>query len=275
MKKYINLNELHEQYYDAFQEVHQFMLNNSINYYAIEGTLLGAIRHNGFIPWDEDMDIGIPRQEYIRFLSLASNLNPSKFKIINYQCEGKVEHAITKIALLNVEKEGTRLINGFDNHFHIDVFPLDFVDGDFKKQKRVVKKSYIFKRFLYYKTRKINKKRPLRAIGLGVIKLALFPFTTSFLCKKIDKIVSQPNSSPTKDGKRLWISSGLYTFEKESHSIAIFGTPQEHIFGRCKIFIPEHPQDFLKNTYGEDYMIPVKRASELEYKIVLTCKESD
>ena len=92
---------------------------------------------------------------------------------------------------------------------------------------------------------------------------------------KIDEIVSRPNKSPTKDDKRLWISSGLYTFEKESHSIEVFGTPQEHIFGRCKILIPDHPHDFLKNTYGEDYMTPVKRAGELEYKIVLTCEECD
>ena len=56
---------------ELFRQVAAFMEEHHITYYALCGTLLGAVRHNGFIPWDDDMDLGIPRADYERFLKLC------------------------------------------------------------------------------------------------------------------------------------------------------------------------------------------------------------
>ena len=56
---------------------------NNLTYYALGGTLLGAVRHNGFIPWDDDIDIGMPREDYEKFKKIASNVLPENYKFLS------------------------------------------------------------------------------------------------------------------------------------------------------------------------------------------------
>ena len=62
MKKELSIEELHQIVLNIGKEFHKICINNNIPYYILAGTMLGAIRHKGFIPWDDDIDIGIPRQ---------------------------------------------------------------------------------------------------------------------------------------------------------------------------------------------------------------------
>ena len=65
------MTELQERLLEMLKWFHNFCEQNNLQYYAIGGTLLGAVRHQGFIPWDDDIDVGMPRKDYEKFISLT------------------------------------------------------------------------------------------------------------------------------------------------------------------------------------------------------------
>lgn len=76
------MNDVQKCILSIFKEVAKVCEENNIPYYAIGGTCIGAIRHNGFIPWDDDLDIAIPIEFYDRFLDLAKNNLPKEYYVI-------------------------------------------------------------------------------------------------------------------------------------------------------------------------------------------------
>jgi lipopolysaccharide cholinephosphotransferase len=69
------MTELQSRLLEMLKWFHSFCMENNIKYYALGGTALGAIRHNGFIPWDDDIDVGMPREEYNKLIFLMSKKN--------------------------------------------------------------------------------------------------------------------------------------------------------------------------------------------------------
>lgn len=66
------MTEQQQRLLDILEWFHSFCVENGLRYYMIAGTLLGAIRHGGFIPWDDDIDVGMPRRDYERLREIAS-----------------------------------------------------------------------------------------------------------------------------------------------------------------------------------------------------------
>ena len=67
----ILVNSIQKKLIPMFAWFHEFCVNNGLRYYALGGTMLGAVRHKGFIPWDDDIDVGMPRKDYDKFLKLC------------------------------------------------------------------------------------------------------------------------------------------------------------------------------------------------------------
>ena len=69
------LTVLQEKLLVMFKWFHDFCIKHKLRYYALGGTMLGAVRHNGFIPWDDDIDLGMPRKDYQRFVKLIKKID--------------------------------------------------------------------------------------------------------------------------------------------------------------------------------------------------------
>ena len=80
-----DLDELHSKLLNMMKAFDDFCRANNISYFMLGGTELGAVRHHGFIPWDDDMDIGIPQDDYKKFLNLAANGIGSVYMVRNYE----------------------------------------------------------------------------------------------------------------------------------------------------------------------------------------------
>ena len=112
------------------REVRRVCDENGIRYFLCFGTVLGAVRHQGFIPWDDDLDIGMVRSEYERFLKIA----PEKLKPEYYLHTWHVDPEYA-LPFAKVRKRGTLYLEGKstrlkENGFYIDIFPFDYLPAD-------------------------------------------------------------------------------------------------------------------------------------------------
>ncbi|MDN6126738.1 MAG: LicD family protein, partial [Lactiplantibacillus plantarum] len=103
----------------------------NIDYFLIGGSLLGAIRHHGFIPWDDDIDIGMRRHDYQRFIAVANHhLDPNKFFLQTGASDP--DYALSYMKLLDVNtyiEERNNVNNAFKGVF-VDIFPFDKIPDD-------------------------------------------------------------------------------------------------------------------------------------------------
>lgn len=111
----------------------------NLKYYLVEGTLLGAVRHKGFIPWDDDIDVGMPRDDYDRFLKEAQQYFPSHYFIQSIQSEPEYHTNFAKIRDNRTTFIESSVKNQKINHgVYIDIFPIDYAFED-KKQRKILK----------------------------------------------------------------------------------------------------------------------------------------
>lgn len=115
---------------EVLQVVQQICDKHDIRYFVFDGTLLGAVRHQGYIPWDDDMDICMLRKDYERFLTLAPAELTGEYRISSpYNC-GDYEETFARICNAStIDYGSTRLLNfhGFPYIAGIDIFPLDTI----------------------------------------------------------------------------------------------------------------------------------------------------
>ena len=121
-----NIEKLHLVDLEIVKEVISICNQHNLLYYALGGTMLGAIRHKGFIPWDDDVDLGMPREDYETFLKIAPTSLNNKFKIVNYRTDSDYHYYITRILDSTTKVVETRYEHeGNYTNASIDIFPLD------------------------------------------------------------------------------------------------------------------------------------------------------
>lgn len=126
--KELTLKDIQSQSLEILQAVHDFCVANGITYSLAYGTLIGAIRHKGFIPWDDDIDIIMPRPDYERFV--ASFSAPG----LGHACEKDKDYYLNYCRVFDTEKTGSTTFlpigKDYKGGIWIDVFPADGVSDD-------------------------------------------------------------------------------------------------------------------------------------------------
>lgn len=156
----------------------EFCKNNGISYCAAGGTMIGAVRHHGFIPWDDDIDVYMKRPDYDRFIALSSQLTETEFEILDpstpgYYCaHAKFSHRHSTIW----EFKGIPFVFGA----YIDVFVLDYEDGDYGDVARK-RMDYAKKVNQFYLCSNHHPTKEIRKLFLqGALKKSLW-----YVCQRI------------------------------------------------------------------------------------------
>lgn len=140
----IELEELKQIQIDILDDVVEFCETNHINYWLDSGTLLGAIRHEGYIPWDDDIDLGMLRSDYDEF-KLKYNEANRKYKFFSVETDKNFNFPYGKVLDLSTELYEPNKKIGEKLAVNIDIFVYDNAPEDKKKLNRMYKKRNIYR----------------------------------------------------------------------------------------------------------------------------------
>lgn len=234
---------------------HEFCKENDIKYYALGGTMLGVARHHGFIPWDDDIDIGIPRKDYERLARLLKNRKgryvletPHSNSKDFYYTYSKLYDTRTTL----IENSKTPIKRGI----FIDIFPLDGLGNTIDDCRRKYKKIDILRMLLISRITTVRKGRGVLKNVLVLI-MNLFPnflINNKKLQIKIDNLCKQNDFNNCIYGGNLM---GHWRI-KEVMPTHIMGTPVLYKFENIEIFGVEHYDEYLTKLYGNWRIMPPK-----------------
>lgn len=132
--KELSLQELKEIEFEMLKMFDAFCRENNIRYYLSHGTLLGAIRYGKFIPWDDDVDLLVPREDYNRLITLFKD--SEKYRLFAFEKDVQYRFPFAKLCDMTTLKVEHGYDNGLNLGVDIDLFPLDAWNDDFEKAKK-------------------------------------------------------------------------------------------------------------------------------------------
>ena len=264
MKKKSSIRDLQLCELEVLKTVVKFCEENKITYYISGGTYLGAIRHKGFIPWDDDVDIAMPRSDYERFLKLKEKFEKeSNFKINNYKFNDKYIFYPTRVVNEKIKVKSTSAREEQIWSAWVDIFPLDGMPNNkilsfFHKlnlqEKRLLLKYSCFNEVvdIHQKDRNLIEKF---FIFVGKhINFEKFLNTK----KRLDKLDKALKKYSDGSSKYFMNYMGSYKFKSIMEKDLYYKEGDYYDFEGLKLFGPKNYDLYLTKIYGDYMKIPKK-----------------
>lgn len=216
-----------------------------IRYYLVCGTALGAVKYGGFIPWDDDVDIGIFREDYNRFLREAPKLLPKELFLQTNDTDPGYTNIFAKIRNNNTTYIEKSVKNIKMHHgVYIDVFPLDGYPKDVKQQKKLEKKKRLYRKLLscnYTVPRSLTGR-----LSTKLLRIMGFHKRTGKIISKYTKMVS---ACPVA-GSDLICNHGNWQGSLEYAPKHQYGEGVAASFEGLTVRVPERYDEYLTQKYG-------------------------
>lgn len=255
-----SLNETQRYIMQVLYSVIGILEELQIPYYMQGGTMLGAIRHRGFIPWDDDVDLGIPREAYERLLKEVSAKLPENLELRTYEDESDHHYYFARIVDTRYQIRRMGSLEERLENIWVDLFPLDGMpNGKIERTWHKLRLTVVRLKYHLSCFEKVNIKRPGRPlVERIIIRFAMMTrigkwFNTR---RQLDKMDALLKKYPPEQSDWLvnFMGQTSYRFN-EMFKKEIYGEKTLYPFEDMQMVGPERYDDYLKSLYG-DYMTP-------------------
>lgn len=269
------VKELQKVQLRIMDDIHRVCIELGLRYYLIGGSAIGAIRHQGIIPWDIDIDIAMPRKDYEKFVLEGCKLLKPEFEVRDYRTDKNFGTFHALVVLKNSQikfkfEQNSEKQNRFG--IFVDILPLDQWPEDIKYKERLIKEHNLIKRIRELRYGENNYSGNIIKRFFKFLASKIFRATTSLykLNKWEQDVISRCN---TEDEGKIWCSKlSHYSIDKLTMPKEYFGTPILHPFSGRSYYIPEQINNYLTHLFG-DYMKlpPEEKRYDLVYQLEKVC----
>lgn len=262
-----NIDLVKQAQMDLLAELDRLCKKFEIPYFLTAGTLIGAVRHNGFIPWDDDLDVGLLRRYCNRLeVACALDLDPAYY-LHSWQSDPNSPNCFYKLKIKGTHyPEQIAAKSNMDDGIFIDIFPFDNAPDEPRLRKRHHRKRVLLQKMLMLRARydlggNSKGKRFVYALMRPVAFMrSLDSWRQSFL-----KLQNKYNHLKTEEAVNL---CGAYSYHRESQSKAVLRNLTTHDFEGIPCSIPADYDTFLRRQYGNYMQLPPEEQRVGRHNIV-------
>ena len=265
----LSLQEIHKATLEMMDYIHWLCEENHIVYYLAYGTLIGAVRHNGFIPWDDDFDIQMTREDYGRFRDAFRKENHAWYRICDRKETENYFYGIPRFSDSRFHYSTTHPgLKPFDSGLFIDIYILDDFGNtpeDAERiKKKIIRKNMIYEVYLNKEDGQ-GKANPLvRKICHALLRARYGRRYSQRIDEEVYRTIRKLTSPADRQTGEVCWDVQITPYRKEWLAERVL-----HDFDGRQYWIPREYDTILKTEYG-DYMQlppPEKRLPQHEYTI--------
>lgn len=260
--KELSLQELKEIEFEILKVFDDFCKENNIRYFLSHGTLLGAIRYKKFIPWDDDVDVLVPREDYDRLLSLYKD--SERYRLFAFEKDQNYRYPYAKLCDMTTRKDEFSYDNGIALGVDMDIFPLDAWDNNLEEAKREVKhQQKAMFRLGLAKLNKPDSVNPIKRFVKGIVMV---------FCKMVgsehyvQKIIAGCRKNEKIDSSYLGNKAWTVYGERDIIPGAVFAETIDIEFEGEKFPAPKDYDTYLRCLYGDYLPEPPKEKQKTHHR---------
>lgn len=253
--KEVDVEDLRKVELDMLDEFIAICDKSNLKYFLAGGSCLGALRHQGFIPWDDDIDVAMPRSDYDEFIRIAQDNLPSHLFLQCAETEPDFRTEFAKIRNSDttfIEKTAKNL--KINHGIYVDIFPIDGLPKSKAARKRIklrqaIDRNFLGKDYCWGEDYIVPFKSKIKSFIVKILRLGKTPQ------KVLLKLQNIYRKYKYEDCEYVICHGGAWG-DREIHLRSRFGNGIKAIFEGREVVVPEYADEYLQDTYGDWRQLP-------------------